>query len=83
MCLSPDIHPTRKTNDIFYARLPLMSQYTASCHQHAVMFADVSGSSALYKLVGNEKAKAIIDETIYFMVTLTAEHQGTVVNYWR
>src|SRR5690554_7259035 len=56
-----------------------MSQYTASCHQHAVMFADVSGSSALYKLVGNEKAKAIIDETIYFMVTLTAEHQGTVV----
>lgn len=45
----------------------------------AIMFADVSGSSALYKRVGNEQAKAIVDEAIYFMVALTIVHEGVVV----
>ena len=43
------------------------------------MFADVSGSSALYKRVGNEEAKAIIDEAVQFMTALTIVHEGTVV----
>lgn len=47
--------------------------------QHAIMFADISGSSALYKRVGNQKAKEIVDEAINFMVALTIVHEGTVV----
>lgn len=53
-----------------------MSQH--SQHQ-AIMFADVSGSSALYKRVGNEEAKAIIDEAVHFMTALTIVHEGTLV----
>jgi len=45
----------------------------------AIMFADVSGSSTLYKHLGNEKAKAIIDEAVQFMTALTIVHEGTVV----
>ncbi len=53
-----------------------MSQH--SQHQ-AIMFADVSGSSALYKRLGNTQAKAIIDETVQFMTAITIVHEGTVV----
>jgi adenylate cyclase len=45
----------------------------------AIMFADVSGSSRLYKNLGNEAAKAIIDEAIQFMTALTIVHEGTLV----
>ena len=47
--------------------------------RQAVMFADVSGSSILYKHVGNTQAKAIIDEAIHFMTALTIVQDGTVV----
>lgn len=43
------------------------------------MFADVSGSSALYKQVGNQQAKAIIDAAITLMTAETEKHQGIVV----
>ena len=43
------------------------------------MFADVSGSSALYKRLGNERAKAIIDQAIHFMTALTIVQEGTLV----
>lgn len=49
-----------------------------SQHQ-AIMFADVSGSSALYKQAGNAQAKAIIDEAVQFMTALTIVHEGTLV----
>jgi adenylate cyclase len=45
----------------------------------AIMFADVSGSSALYKRLGNEQAKAIIDESVHFMTALTIVHEGILV----
>lgn len=45
----------------------------------AIMFADVSGSSGLYKRVGNEEAKAIIDDAVQFMTALTIVHEGTLV----
>ncbi len=45
----------------------------------AIMFADVSGSSVLYKRVGNEEAKATIDEAVQFMTALTIVHEGTLV----
>lgn len=45
----------------------------------AVMFADVSGSSALYKQAGNQQAKTIIDGAIALMTSETEAHNGTVV----
>ncbi|GAB3093527.1 hypothetical protein GCM10027217_05860 [Pseudomaricurvus hydrocarbonicus] len=43
------------------------------------MFADVSGSSTLYKLLGNETAKAKIDATLEAMLTETEAHQGHLI----
>src|SRR5690606_20094072 len=48
-------------------------------NQQAIMFADVSGSSALYKRAGNEQAKAIVDNVLNFMAALTIVHNGEVV----
>lgn len=45
----------------------------------AIMFADVSNSSALYKRLGNVDAKRLVDKTLDIMSRLTAEHAGTVV----
>lgn len=53
-----------------------MNQYSQA---QAIMFADISGSSALYKRLGNEQAKAIIDESVHFMTALTIVHDGTLV----
>lgn len=47
--------------------------------RQAIMFADVSGSSALYKRLGNERAKAIIDQAVHFMTALTIVQEGTLV----
>jgi adenylate cyclase len=52
---------------------------TQTNRTQAIMFADVSGSSALYKRVGNEEAKAIIDDAVHFMTTITIVHEGNVV----
>lgn len=52
---------------------------TQQAQQQAIMFADVSGSSALYKQVGNQQAKAIVDQAIHFMAALTIVHEGIVV----
>jgi adenylate cyclase len=49
-------------------------------HQpQAIMFADVSGSSALYRRLGNVQAKAIIDKALTYMVEYTVNHGGVVV----
>ncbi|WP_027329006.1 adenylate/guanylate cyclase domain-containing protein [Marinimicrobium agarilyticum] len=45
----------------------------------AVMFADVSGSSALYKRLGNLLAKRSVDDTIAMMTQETQEYGGQVV----
>src|SRR5690625_5798011 len=45
----------------------------------AIMFADVSNSSALYKRLGNVDAKRLVDKTLDIMRRLTAEQAGTVV----
>ncbi|MFZ5724212.1 MAG: adenylate/guanylate cyclase domain-containing protein [Pseudomonadota bacterium] len=47
--------------------------------RYAVMFADVSGSTRLYEMLGDQDAKAIIDETIGLMSEITVRHGGTVV----
>ena len=43
------------------------------------MFADVSGSSALYKQEGTVQAKQLIDQAINLMTEVTVEHGGIVV----
>jgi len=43
------------------------------------MFADVVGSSSMYKLRGNSSAKACIDDTLSAMCDSVREHGGTVV----
>ncbi len=43
------------------------------------MFADVSGSSALYKNLGNQEAKALVDNAVSFMASSTIVREGTVV----
>lgn len=45
----------------------------------AIMFADVSGSSALYKQLGNQEAKAIVDDAVSHMAATTIVHDGVVV----
>src|SRR4051812_7753549 len=45
----------------------------------AIMFADVSGSSALYKQLGNQEAKAIVDDVVSHMAATTIVHEGMVV----
>jgi adenylate cyclase len=47
--------------------------------QQAIMFADVSGSSALYKFMGNQEAKALVDNAVSFMASSTIVHEGTVI----
>lgn len=47
--------------------------------QQAIMFADVSGSSALYKRLGNQEARAVVDNAVSFMASSTIVRDGTVV----
>jgi adenylate cyclase len=56
-----------------------MDRMNQHSRTQAIMFADVSGSSALYKRVGNEEAKATIDDAVHFMTALTIVHDGTLV----
>lgn len=43
------------------------------------MFADISGSSKLYKLTGDVQAKLVIDKMITQMKAITENHQGRVI----
>lgn len=52
---------------------------STSNQRQAIMFADVSGSSALYKQVGNEQAKRIVDDAVSHMAATTIVHEGIVV----
>lgn len=47
--------------------------------QKAILFADISGSSALYKNVGNLSAKQIVDDLLRAMSKLAFEHKGKVI----
>ena len=45
----------------------------------AVLFADVAGSTKLYELLGDARAKAMIDEALAEMSAVTAHHGGRVI----
>jgi len=47
--------------------------------QRAVLFADISGSSALYKTKGNNQAKSIIGHILGQIQELIVKHKGRVV----
>jgi len=46
---------------------------------YAIVFADVSGSSKLYKETGNDAAKAAIDEIVDAMRGIISSHDGKVI----
>tara|TARA_B100000446_G_scaffold16724_2_gene14230 strand:+ start:16096 stop:16995 length:900 start_codon:yes stop_codon:yes gene_type:complete len=48
-------------------------------HRQAVMFADLSGSSSLYKLLGNLGAKTKIDDTLNAMIDEVSLHEGQLI----
>jgi adenylate cyclase len=45
----------------------------------AVLFADVAGSTALYEVLGDERAFALVESCLTIMSDCTAEAQGRVV----
>jgi len=45
----------------------------------AVLFADVSGSTKLYEVLGDADAKVLIDEALIGMKTITKRHRGRVI----
>jgi class 3 adenylate cyclase len=45
----------------------------------AVLFADVAGSTKLYETLGDSRAKAMIDECLQMMRTVTERHAGRVI----
>ncbi|HEY7886373.1 MAG TPA: adenylate/guanylate cyclase domain-containing protein [Cellvibrionaceae bacterium] len=47
--------------------------------RQAIMFADVSGSSVLYKHLGNTLAKRSVDTTLDTLKEITQSHQGHVI----
>lgn len=49
---------------------------SAESTKRAIMFADVSGSSALYKQLGNQEAKQQVDQAIAQMEAITQSHLG-------
>lgn len=55
------------------------SSLVAHSRQKAILFADISGSSALYKNVGNQTAKQIIDDLLRAMSQLVVENKGKVI----
>lgn len=48
-------------------------------HDFAIMFADVSGSSRLYKAVGDVSARALIAQTVAQMIDAVNQHGGTLI----
>lgn len=44
-----------------------------------VMFADISGSSPLYKKLGDAKANALIQQLLLMMTEITVKHHGKVI----
>lgn len=47
--------------------------------EFAVLFADIAGSTKLYEVLGDTQAKALIDECLGLMRTITARHAGRVI----
>ena len=45
----------------------------------AIMFSDVSGSSRLFKIVGDSAARSIISKVVSMMMDKTTENSGTVI----
>lgn len=48
-------------------------------HYRAVLFADISGSSALYKNKGDSEAKTIVSRLLDEIQNITQKHQGQVI----
>lgn len=51
----------------------------AATEQAAVMFADISGSSALYDTLGNERALELVTQTLAILIEVMTAHDGVLV----
>ena len=47
--------------------------------QLSILFADISGSTALYDKLGNERALQLITRTLDILILEMAKHQGTLI----
>jgi len=45
----------------------------------AILFADIAGSSNLYKTLGNTEAKKLVDETVSCMIRMSEDNQGVLI----
>jgi len=45
----------------------------------AILFADIAKSTHLYEVLGNQKAKALVDSCLSIMMDITKKLQGTVI----
>lgn len=55
------------------------TELTPSAKTLAVLFADIAGSTKLYDTLGDQQAKAMIDECIALMRAVTTQYGGRVV----
>jgi len=56
-----------------------VESFTGESKDVAVLFADISGSTKLYEVLGDAEAKVLIDEALIGMKTITKRHRGRVV----
>ena len=63
-------------NDVWGKRLMVAEQHNA---QLSILFADISGSTALYDKLGNERALQLITRTLDILILEMAKHQGTLI----
>jgi class 3 adenylate cyclase len=52
---------------------------TAQTQKLAVLFADISGSTALYEKLGDQKARLLIARCIFILKSALATHNGTMI----
>ena len=52
---------------------------TAQTQKLAIMFADISGSTALYEKLGDQKARLLVTRCIFILKTALAKHNGTLI----
>ena len=56
-----------------------LESFTRRTSNKTILFADISGSSALYKTLGNLQAKEIVDSLLDAVKKLVVDYKGTVI----
>ena len=56
-----------------------LTDHDGKAGEAAVLFADIAGSTKMYDLLGDSRAKQLIDETLLELRAATARYRGRVV----